>query len=133
MQKIIWNLPIKTVSEANCSEHWAIKSKRHKMQQFLIRSAYSHESLAIGLPCVITMVRLSPRSLDDDNLTTSFKFIRDELSQCILRIKQKWHKNRRGAWIPLKGRHDNDPRITWQYRQEKSKEPGIRIEIEFED
>ena len=63
---IVWELPLKTISEANSSEHWTAKSKRHRQQQFFIRSLFAKESRQITVPCTIYMVRLSPRFLDDE-------------------------------------------------------------------
>jgi len=129
MEKIVWELPLKTVSEANCSEHWRVKSKRHKQQQFFIRSLFNNETQKIPLPCIVKMIRISPRSLDDDNLTMAFKWIRDEISECLLPQTKKVCVSRKGKFIEIKGRADSDNRIKWQYAQEKKATHGIRIEI----
>lgn len=126
---IIWELPLKTVSEANCSEHWTIKSKRHRQQQFFIRSIFAKEKKEITLPCTVYMVRLSPRLLDDDNLLSAFKWIRDEISECLLPDKKKVYLTKNGKIRKVYGRCDDDPRIKWIYGQAKSKKTGIRIEI----
>lgn len=126
---IIWTLPLKTVSEVNVSEHWSKKSKRHKQQQFFIRSLYSHEAEDIKLPCIVKLIRISPKLLDDDNLRSAFKWIRDELSECLIPEKLKPYVTKKGTLALIKGRADDDPRITWLYAQEKGK-LGIRIEIE---
>jgi hypothetical protein len=132
MPNITWELPLRTVSEANCSEHWSKKAKRHRQQQFFVRSLFNHEAWQIYLPCIITLTRRSMRFLDsDDNLPMAFKFIKDELSECILAPKRKYYQNKKGAWIPIKGRYDNDPQIIWKYAQEKSKRLGIKIEIDY--
>lgn len=126
---IVWTIPLKTVSEANCSEHWSKKSKRHRQQQFYIRSLFAHEAMQITLPCTVTLIRLSPRMLDDDNLRSAFKWIRDEISECILPEKVKFYQKKGKLYI-LKGHADSDSRITWVYGQEKQSTLGIRIEIE---
>lgn len=130
MNKIIWYLPIKTVSEANCSEHWSVKSKRHKQQQFFIRALFKKHGRAIPLPCIVKFIRLSPRQLDDDNLCMVFKKIRDEVSECLIPHKKQTYTTKKGTVVTIKGRQDSDPRITWKYQQEASKVAGIRIEIE---
>ncbi len=130
MPKIIWEVPMKTVSEANCSEHWRVKSKRHKIQQFLIASLFKHEAQEIPFPCCVTLIRLSPKPLDSDNLTCAFKWIRDEISECLLPDEQKTFLNAKGKPQKIKGRLDSDPRILWRYSQRKCKIQGIRIEIE---
>lgn len=130
MPKIILNLPIDTVSEMNCSQHWRVKSKRHKSQQFFVRLAMNKHK--VNLPCTVTMIRLSPRDLDDDNLSSAFKWIRDELSECLIPNSRKTYINGRGKTQEIKGRADSDKRIKWLYGQEKAKIKGIRIEIDFE-
>jgi hypothetical protein len=143
MEKITWELPLKTVSEANSSEHWTVSSRRHRHQQFFIRALFHALKHEILLPCVVTMTRLNFRDLDDDNLVSSMKWIRDEISECIFPEKRKSYMTdddiivkkgriyfRKGRLKSIKGRADSDPRITWKYDQEKSKTLGIRIEIE---
>jgi hypothetical protein len=127
------NVPIKTVSEANCSENWRKKHRRHKRQQFFIKLSYSKNVNDLRLPCDVKMVRLSPRFLDDDNLVSSFKYIRDELSECILPEYRKVYIDKNGKTKQIRGRADSDSRISWSYSQEKSIFMGIRIEISFED
>jgi hypothetical protein len=126
-----FELPIKTVSEANCTEHWTTKSKRHKAQQFVIRCAFKQYVQELDLPCTVNLIRIAPRELDDDNLVMSFKWIRDELSECILPEKKAFYVTKEGSIKDLKGRADSDPQILWKYLQEKNKEYGIRVEIDF--
>ncbi len=130
MTKIIWQLPLKTVSEANISEHWTKSSKRHRQQQFFIRQLYMRETSEIPLPCVISMFRLSPYRLDEeDNLRMAFKWIKDEISECIFPEKVGTYIGKSGKLRLVKGRADDSPLIKWQYGQEKSRKNGIRIEI----
>ncbi len=118
MQKIIdWNLPIKTVSEANCSEHWSKKHKRHKLQKKIIWVEFKRKGTKIPLPCHIKLTRVSPRFLDiGDNLPCAFKWIKDSIAAHLT-----------GNYIY--GRADDDKRITWEYDQEKGKSQGVKIEI----
>ncbi len=127
---ISWEIPLRTVSEANLSEHWTKSSKRHRQQQFFIRSLFANESRKIPIPCVVKMTRLSSRFLDaDDNLRMAFKFVKDEISECIFPEKRKSYMSKKGKLVPIKGRLDETPLIKWEYGQEKSKILGIRIEI----
>lgn len=121
----------KTVSEANSSEHWSKKHKRHKQQQLLVRIAYSVSVKEVKLPCIVTMIRLAPRVLDDDNLQSAFKYVRDELSECIVPNARKTYINSHGRPQEIKGRVDTDPRIKWQYEQRKSPRMGIEVTIEY--
>lgn len=128
---IVWEIPIKTVSEANKSEHWSVSSKRHQSQQYFIRRQFLVDPVPITLPCTIKLVRLSSRFLDkEDNLPMSFKWIRDEISECIFPEKGVRYVDKKGQFRTLKGRADDSPLIRWEYDQEKSKTPGIRIEIQ---
>lgn len=128
---IRWELPLKTVSESNRSEHWTKSSKRHKQQQFFIRSLFNHEAQEIPMPCVITLTRLSSRMLDaEENLPMAFKWIKDEIGACLFPEKVVIYHKGGGKFVKNKGHADSSPLVTWKYSQEKSKIMGIRIEIE---
>ncbi len=130
MEKIVWEIPLKTVSEANSSEHWSVSSKRHRQQQFFVRALFHGSNDPIPLPCTITLTRLNSRGLDDDNLVSAFKHLRDEIALCIFPEKRKCCLLKNGNTRRIKGVGDSDPRLHWEYAQEKSKTMGIRIEIE---
>lgn len=112
-----WLLPIETVSEANLQQHWSKKHKRHKAQKIQIWCKFQKEKPSISLPCIVHLTRISPRFLDDDNLRVAFKWIRDEIANNIIPGKAA-------------GRADDDPRIEWQYSQEKG-EKSVRITFCF--
>lgn len=102
-------LPIKTVSEMNMRTHWAERAARAKQHRTTARLMVP----AHPLPCVVTMTRLSPGTLDDDNLRSAMKGARDGIADKL-------------------GADDADPRIVWRYEQEKCKrgEYGVRVSIE---
>ena len=131
MTNITWTLPIRTVSEINCSQHWTKKQVRHKQQQFFVRALFRHEGREITLPCTVKLTRLSPRTMDDDNLPTSMKYIRDEIAEQ-LTGKGGFYVTRAGLRKSIKGHADNDKRIHWEYAQEKAKTHGVRSEISFD-
>ena len=108
-----------TKSEANSSEHWRIKSMRHKTQARVVWYEMISCKVAIIPPCIVKITRISPRTLDDDNLRGALKWIRDAIADHI-------HPNL------APGRADNDKNITWQYEQERGKPQSIRIEV-FQD
>jgi hypothetical protein len=115
-------LDIETISEANLHEHWHKSSKRHASQKWAIKAEFNNK--VVPLPCVVKLSRISPRMLDrHDNLKTSFKWIVDQLAECIIRNNEP-HIPYKGA-----GRYDDDSRIKWDYAQEKGKPQRIRIEI----
>lgn len=133
MQKATWQLPIRTVSESNSSEHWSVKRKRHLHQQFLVRCSCVAHIDQVEFPCEVTLTRLAPRTLDSDNLVSCFKWIRDELSECMLPEGKNTYLTAKGKVLVLKGRKDSDPRITWHYAQEKKNVYGIRIDINYDE
>lgn len=110
-------LPMRTVTEANCFEHWTKKHKRHKIQQKSIGLSLNPLKNIIKLPCHIELTRYAPKSLDKyDNLPMSFKYIVDA---CCAIIKNDFRP----------GRADDDERFTISYDQVKSKNYGIKIVI----
>ncbi len=121
LTRIEVEIPIRTVSEANSSEHWTKKHRRKKSQRFALEFCLYFYKKEIRLPCHITLTRIAPRSLDTgDNLPCSFKHIRDVIAELIT-----------GDTRP--GLADSDDRLTWEYKQEKGKpkEYAIRITFEF--
>lgn len=101
-------LPLKIVSVSNLREHHHARARRSRAH----RGAASAIGVLPALPVVVTLSRIAPRQLDDDNLRTAFKALRDGIAA------------RYG--IP-----DNDPRIRWEYGQERGrpKEYAARVTI----
>jgi hypothetical protein len=118
--KVILDLPLQTISEANCFEHWTKKHKRHKAQQRIVACALKPHRDKVKLPCRIMLTRFAPDELDRfENLPMSFKYIVDAVCAIIT-----------GDYRP--GKADGDKRISLACDQVKSKEYGIRIEISFD-
>lgn len=131
LEKIIWDIPIKTCDETNAYENPHIKTRRHKQQQFFIRSLFNREARELPIPCLVTFVRLGPKQMDEeDNLRMSFKWIKDEMGACLFPEKVVNYITKKGQVRQNKGHADSDVRIKWQYRQEKATRLSIRIEIE---
>lgn len=110
-------LPLRLESVANGSHgHWAARAKKTKAQRTGARLACeAQHPLAVwqGEPLVVLLTRVAPRSLDaEDNLPRAFKAIRDGVADA-LRVR------------------DNDPRLTWRYRQERGlpKHYEVRVEV----
>lgn len=104
-------------SAANLREHWATKAKRVAEQRALgamkVRAATDAGDragmLAAGL--VVTLTRIAPRPLDDDNLASAFKAVRDGVADAI-------------------GIDDRDPRVAWRYAQERhGSDYGIAVQL----
>lgn len=100
-------IPMKLPSASNLREHWSAKARRVKAQRNSVALAMlcerrslleHHAQLARGedLTCVLT--RVSPRKLDDDNLATAFKALRDEVAKQL-------------------GVDDGGTRVRWVYKQ----------------
>lgn len=117
MKQILYlHIPTKTVSEANISEHWSKKNKRHKLQKNDVFFALLGHRSKIKFPCEILLKRLGKKLLDSDNLSFSLKWVRDAVADSII------------PGLPP-GKADGDPRIKWDYAQEVSKDYGVIIEI----
>jgi hypothetical protein len=105
-RNIVMELPIETISEANTKEHWARKANRVKKQR---ADAFYYCRLKRGIIEVspdatikIKLVRLAPKKLDNDNLVSAFKAIRDGIAD----------------WLKV---NDGSDKITWEYDQEPIK------------
>ncbi len=117
--RVCITLPLRTVSEANSTEHWTKKHRRHKRQQLAISLALNPLKCQIKLPCHIKLTRFAPRKLDKhDNLPISMKYILDACCAIIT-----------GNFIA--GRADDDDRISVSYDQETCSEYGVKVEFLF--
>jgi hypothetical protein len=114
---ITLDIPVRTVSEANraSSEHWRMRHKRAKHQRRTaawVTRVPAHGLLDRGMRLEVRLTRISPRPLDDDNLASSMKHVRDGVADAL-------------------GINDRDPRVTWTYGQERRGvgEYAVRITI----
>ncbi|MCX6950626.1 MAG: hypothetical protein NTV51_00320 [Verrucomicrobia bacterium] len=99
-------------SLANARLHWALKAKVIKAQRTEVMSRWLCLPLADRRRPVarVVFVRTSPRQLDDDNLASAFKAVRDEVAS-------------------LLGVSDapGGP-VQWRYEQRRGK-PGFEVEF----
>ena len=100
----------------NMHDSWVDKHARSTAHKRAIRAQWRETKSQVSLPCQVIFTRLSPRELDDDNLPSAFKYIRDALSNLLI-----------PGLAP--GRADNDKRIKWEYHQEISPKRAIRVQI----
>ena len=108
IEPVEYEVPVRLVSELTMREHWAPKMKRAKKQRSAAKFwteqkvRYSHmgEFIVGGAPLKVTITRIAPGKLDDDNLTGSAKHVRDGIADAL-------------------GIDDGDPRITWVVEQAK--------------
>jgi hypothetical protein len=109
MRTITFTIPIQTVSAANKREHPMTRHRRVKAERLATFVAFPRRA-RISVPAVVSMVRSSARELDDDNLRSALKPIRDEIAR-MLQVD------------------DRDPRVDFRYDQEKG-DLGVLVEIE---
>lgn len=114
-------LPIRTVSEANKREHWAVTARRIKEQRGVAKLTMQSLLAPDEMPgswtkTVIRLTRIAPCKLDSGNLEVSFKGVQDGIADAI-------------------GFDDGDARLTWQYAQERGepKQYAVRVEIEEDE
>lgn len=109
---IEFEIPITTISESNRRGHWRKHAGRHKSQREAARLFANPRCLGMkdaAFMWRVTLVRLSPRLLDDDNLRGALKHVRDGIADAI------------GI---------DDRKGEWRYRQTKRKQPGVMVHIE---
>jgi hypothetical protein len=122
------HLTLRTYSESNTHTHWRDRQRRAKTQ----RAAAAHAILGHFFPykppdpeagpLTITLCRVSPRQLDDDNIRGALKHVRDGIADALFKHDQG---NGRRRWA-----NDNRPCLTWQYAQEKGPHHAVRITLE---
>lgn len=101
-------VPVRLVSLLNTREHHMARARRAKQQRSLARlqaiASLCRSPLwarvANGCDLVVTITRIAPRQLDDDNLAGSAKHVRDGIADAL-------------------GIDDGDKRIQWRYGQAK--------------
>ncbi len=109
-------LPLTVVSTANMREHHMARARRAKLHRETARWALSRYPVAPGAgPVTITLIRIAPRKLDDDNLQSAFKASRDGVAD----------------WL---GVDDGHPSLTWLYAQRKGlpNQYGAEVVIQWE-
>lgn len=104
------SLPLRIISVANTSEGWRAKAKRtkkHRATAYLVMCQKPKPTF----PCRVILTRIGPQSMDDDNLRSAFKAVRDGIADRL-------------------GIQDNDPRVTWWYSQEYGKQYAAKVVVE---
>ncbi len=92
-------IPLRLPSAANLREHWRVRHKRVQAQRQIV-AVYIGGKPRPTLPVVVTLTRIAPRPFDDDNLSSAFKAMRDEVAK----------------WL---GVTDNHPAVRWEYGQRR--------------
>jgi hypothetical protein len=100
----------------NAREHALARSRRVKRERLATLWALAvARTSKPQLPCTVVLTRYAKGTLDDDNLASAFKAVRDATAQ----------------WLGV-----NDRRldvVAWEYRQHRAaREPHHLVEIAFE-
>jgi hypothetical protein len=102
--------------------HWKHVQSQRQLGQRIARTLS-----AFPLPCTITLTRVSPGKLDThDGLGMAFKAIVDGIADVL--VGKAVTITRNGRKVTVVRGDDSDPRLTWQYRQERG-EYAIKAEV----
>lgn len=91
-------IPLRLPSAANLREHWATRARRARAQRRAIALAWPKNGCIKPFPLEVVLTRIAPRELDDDNLASAFKTVRDEVAAQL-------------------GVDDRDARVKWRCEQ----------------
>lgn len=110
-----FHIPIRLPSLANlshsCWQRLASLSKKQKKTtaSAMLVAKCNHGQVVPAVPVVVTITRIGPRKLDDDNLASACKYVRDAIASKI-------------------GIDDGSDEYTWVYKQCTGKY-GVDVEI----
>lgn len=129
---VVVRIPIRTVSEANQREHWRTKATRVRVQRLAVKLALMTTLRQAGISAnvaspragevlreflcakaLVTIARIAPRALDDDNASSSAKATRDSVAECL-------------------GVDDRDHRVGWCVEQRRGGVGEYAVEIRVE-
>ncbi len=95
-------VPVATRSP-NKREHWGARARRVRAERIAVVDALRGQDAPFAAPLVVTLTRIGARRLDGDNLQGALKGVRDGVAGFL-------------------GVDDGDPRITWRYAQQATRE-----------
>lgn len=105
-------IPGLRLASLNVREHWATRARRVARERNLVtlvlRGTVAAQMMLVA-PLVVTITRIGPRRLDDDNATGSAKAVRDAIATAL-------------------GVDDRDDRVCWRVEQ-ASGAFGVHIAI----
>lgn len=70
-------------SWTNLRGHWRSLQRRKDKEKQVTAWMLASMAPLPPLPCVVTLTRLGPRELDDDNLPGAFKYVRDTIATAL--------------------------------------------------
>ena len=106
-----FHIPIRLPSLANERLHWRRMSFLKKQQRGATLCCMVGLRLP-PLPLVVTITRIGPRKLDDDNLAASCKYVRDQIAAVV-------------------GEDDGSPQYTWRYAQRVGRNERYGVDVEI--
>lgn len=101
-------LPVVTVTESNTCGHWRVRARRARQQKSAMALALTQVDKPV-IPCCVTITRVGRGVMDDDNLPTASKHLRDQIA----------------TWLGVDDRHRNI--VRYAYEQERGSVAGVRI------
>lgn len=125
MKVLEFIVPIR-IESANVmrDRHWAIRKRKTDAQHEAVYWAYreaigptgelfASKPFSKNRPLKITLTRIAPRALDDDNSIAGLKATRDMVAEIV-------------------GSDDGDESLTWVYKQQKGKPKEYAVQIRIE-
>lgn len=94
---------------ATRDRHWSYRKRRAEYQKIKTRAALGTHQWR-SFPATVTLTRLGPRRMDEDNAIAGLKAVRDAVAR----------------WL---GVDDGDPVVSWKYAQAHSKDYRVKISI----
>ena len=105
-----FHIPIKLPSLANMRLDWRKMAELKKKQKHATKLCLLAANVPIPHPpLTITITRIGPRKLDDDNLASACKYVRDQIAASV-------------------GVDDGSSQYVWRYKQ-KIGAYGVDVEI----
>lgn len=111
-----FTVPIELQTGPNRRLHWAVRAARAKAER-LATAAYGplpwewRRLAAESERFRVTLTRIAPRRVDDDNLQGLLKHVRDQVAKQL-------------------GIDDGSARLEWRYQQAKGPAPTVRVDVE---
>lgn len=111
MVTVRFSVPLRLPSLTNVRWHWRKVANLKRRQKDHVFLALRCAQLPLPRPpLTVTITRVGPRRLDDDNLAASCKYVRDAIAAAV-------------------GVDDGSAQYTWRYEQRVGKY-GVEVEIE---
>jgi hypothetical protein len=110
-------VPMHLPSVVNLRENWRKRAKRAASQReditlywLSLARQYAFGERLKSQPLIVKLTRHGRKELDDDNLRSALKAVRDGIAECL-------------------GIDDRDPRVRWDYDQVFPHAGGVRVDI----